>query len=62
MKMNWAYQEAENAQKFYKGYKGKTQEENYAFYNEFDRLKSISMERKIDEKFQFSDICMLLTH
>lgn len=45
--------------KFYKGYKGKSKQEEDAFYKEFERLKLIANERSSEEKLQASDFCML---
>lgn len=46
---------AESALKFYKGCDGKDAAEANALNAEFDRLKSIANERKIDEKTHLSD-------
>lgn len=54
--MNY-YQKAENALKFYKGYKGNTKEEVDALFEEFERLKAITNQQKIEEKIQISDFC-----
>ncbi|XP_031631805.1 facilitated trehalose transporter Tret1-like isoform X2 [Contarinia nasturtii] len=45
---------AENALRFYKGYKGKNEQE---MYKELERLKVIANEQKSDEKMKMSDIC-----
>ncbi|XP_055304279.1 uncharacterized protein LOC129569467 [Sitodiplosis mosellana] len=48
-------QKAEDALKYYKGYKGKSKQEDDELYKEFERLKSIANERKTEEKLQASD-------
>lgn len=57
MQLKQYFQKAEAALKFYKGYKGKSQKEEIALYEEFERLKSIACERKTEEELQFSDFC-----
>ncbi|XP_055307284.1 facilitated trehalose transporter Tret1-like [Sitodiplosis mosellana] len=47
---------AEDALKYYKGYRGESVEENIALYDELERLNRIVNERKSDEKLQASDI------
>ncbi|XP_055295386.1 facilitated trehalose transporter Tret1-like isoform X2 [Sitodiplosis mosellana] len=46
---------AENSLKFYKGYKGESNEEDEAIYKELERLKSIVHEQKAEVKLQASD-------
>ncbi|XP_055295168.1 facilitated trehalose transporter Tret1-like [Sitodiplosis mosellana] len=48
--------EAEDSLKFYKGFKGKNDEESNALNEEFERLKSIAHEKKADEKIDPKDI------
>lgn len=43
--------------KYYKGRKGNTEEESVAFLDEFEKLKSIATEQKVEEKIGFKDIC-----
>lgn len=47
--------------KHYKGYSGSDEQENIALYEEFERLKSNDMKRKIDEKLTIADICEFQT-
>lgn len=49
-------QKAEDALKFYKGYRGKTEMENIAICIEFERLKALAKERREDEKLHFKDL------
>lgn len=51
------FQKAENALKFYKGYKGKSKQEVDAIFKEFERQKSIASERKMEERIRPSDFC-----
>lgn len=53
----FSIQKAESALKYYKGYKGKSSIEDDALFKEFERLKAISCEQKIDEKLHASDFC-----
>lgn len=53
----WTFQKAEKALRHYKGYDGENDQENNAFFDEFERLKSISMKRKTDEKLGAADLC-----
>ncbi|XP_031623730.1 facilitated trehalose transporter Tret1-like isoform X2 [Contarinia nasturtii] len=48
-------QSAEDAIKYYKGYRGLSDEEHYALYKECERFKSIAYEHKAGEKCQISD-------
>lgn len=48
-------QQAQGALMYYKSYKGKTEAEINAFNAEFERMKTIAHEQKIDEKLHFSD-------
>lgn len=41
--------------KHYKGFEGKNQQENDDFRDEFERLKSVAMELKPDEKLGWAD-------
>lgn len=52
-------QEAEDALKFYKGYKGSNnnQPEDYAIHKEFKRLKAITANRKHADTFSAADLC-----
>lgn len=50
---------AEKSLKYYKGRKGNTEEESVAFLDEFEKLKSIATEQKVEEKIGFKDICKL---
>lgn len=43
--------------KYYKGRKGNTEEESVALLGEFEKLKSIATEQKVEEKIGFKDIC-----
>lgn len=51
------FQKAEQALKFYKGYKGGSEQEDDAILKELERLKSIANERKTEEKIRASDFC-----
>lgn len=51
------FQKAENTLKFYKSYKGKSEQENVMFFNEFERLKTIANESKAKERLRPSDFC-----
>lgn len=51
------FQKAEKALKFYKGYKGKEEVEDYAIFKEIERLKLIASERKTEEKINAADFC-----
>lgn len=53
-------QEAEDALKYYKGYTGKSVEENIALNDELLRLQQTVIERKAEEKLKASDICNIL--
>lgn len=48
-------QKAEKSLIYYKGYRGETEEENKAIKAEFDRLKAIASEKKVDEKIHLRD-------
>lgn len=50
-------QNAEYSFKFYKGYTGRSQYEQSAFYIEFERLKLIASKRKEENQIQFNDFC-----
>lgn len=54
------FQKAEKAMKFYKGYRGISEKEDKAFFEEFERLKSNPQGQKTREKIQASDFCKLL--
>lgn len=56
------FKKAESSLKYYKGRNGKTVEETVAFLDEFERLKSIAKEEKVDEKIRLQDICMRFTY
>lgn len=51
------FQRAENALKYYEGYEGKSAAEDDALFKEFEKLKAISCEQKIDEKLHAADFC-----
>lgn len=53
------FQKAEEALKFYKGYKGKDEGEDDAISREIERLKLIASERKTQEKINATDFCRL---
>lgn len=55
-------QKAENALKYYKGFKGNCQYETAAFQAEFDRMQATSKQRKRQMKFHFSDFCKVFTY
>lgn len=48
-------EKAEKALKFYKGYKGDSEQEKIALEKEFERLKLLAEERKKDDKIRFND-------
>lgn len=50
-------QSAEYSFKFYKGYTGRSQYEQSAFYIEFERLKLIASKRKGENRIQLTDFC-----
>lgn len=54
------FQKAEKALKFYKGYRGISEKEDKAFFKEFERLKYIASEQKMQKRIQASDFCKLL--
>lgn len=56
-KFQFTKQKAEDSLKFYKGFNGNNVDEVVAFNAEFDRLKSIANERKMDEKTPLNAIC-----
>lgn len=41
--------------KFYKGYRGDSEQEKVALENEFERLKSLDKEQKDDDKIRLSN-------
>lgn len=49
--------EAEDALKYYKGYKGSSNEEQMAMVKEFEKLKAIVEEEKHKPKLRLSDFC-----
>lgn len=51
---------AENALKYYKGYKSRNQDDENEFRMEFERLKSIVNVQKEDQKLCFADFCMFI--
>lgn len=51
------FQKAEKALKYYKGFKGKSEKEENAINYEFERLKSVAMKQKLNNKFQWSEVC-----
>lgn len=53
------FQKAEHALKFYKGYKGHTEQEEHAIHKEFERQISIASVRKTEEKLCAADFCNL---
>lgn len=57
--VNLQFQRAYKALKWYKGFKGKSEKEEMSINYEFERLKSIAMKQKLNNKFQMSDICEL---
>lgn len=50
-------QKAEDALKFYKGYKGKHQQEDVAISMEIETLKQIINKPENVEKFRIADLC-----
>lgn len=56
-KSHLKFQKAENALKYYKGFKGKSEQEENAMNDEFERLKSVAMKRKSNDQFQASAVC-----
>lgn len=53
-------QRAEEALKFYKGYKGKDPMEDDAIAAELNRLRTVENEQKTSETLQISDFCKFL--
>lgn len=51
------FQCAEYAFKYYKGYSGRNQYEENAFFIEFERMKLIASKKKEEKRLQFSDFC-----
>lgn len=49
--------EAENALKYYKGYKGKSLEESRALTLEFQRLKNVIEQQRLEKRLQLNDLC-----
>lgn len=49
------FQKAQDALKYYKGFKGNSEVEINMFNIEFERLKSIAQEQQADEQLHFSD-------
>lgn len=47
---------AKDSLKYYKGYQGKSEAEIDAFNAEFERMKSIAQEQKIDDKLRLRDL------
>lgn len=57
--IKFIFQKAEDALKFYRGYAGRSKEEENALYNEFEKLKTITNDRKTEHKIQATDFCKL---
>lgn len=57
---SFPYQKAEKSLKFYKGYEGKSSEEDMAIIKEFEKLKAIMTEQKQAPKLRLADFCTYL--
>lgn len=54
---SYVQQKAEKSLKFYKGIKGDNIADQALFKAEFERLKSLANEQKVEENLQWSDFC-----
>lgn len=55
LNQDYHFQKAENSLKYYKNYKGDSEQEKMALEKEFERLKMLADERKNDNEIRFSD-------
>lgn len=53
----FALKEAEDALKYYKGYKGESLKENQAFFTEFQRIKIVIEQQSLEKKWSLEDLC-----